>query len=208
MYTLIQRIVYKDTINCIEYRIDKQGLLDRLSAWNGFVKRKVHLIACGGTALTLLAVKASTKDIDLLVPNEDEHTYLINILPQLGYKSVSGWGWSRDDGFIFDLFRGNAVHTTQLLESPLEKENHILVKEFSHIYLGVLNYYDIIISKLFRGTGIDNDDCLALLKSKRNEIDMVKLEKRFRETASYDVSEKVVIKNWEHFLRLAGKEGG
>jgi hypothetical protein len=165
----------------------------------------VHLIACGGTALTLLGVKDSTKDIDLLVPGEDEHDYLVNILKQLGYKSASGWGWSRDDGFIFDLFRGNSIHTTQLLESPLKEGNHTLVKEFSRIYLGVLNYYDIIISKLFRGTAIDNEDCLALLKSKKSEIDMDKLDKRFKETASYDVSEESVIKNWEHFLTLVKK---
>jgi hypothetical protein len=191
----------------MEYRIDKSGLLDRISAWDSFLKRKVHLIACGGTAMTLLGVKPSTKDIDLLVPNTDEHKYLVDTLQQLGYKSVSGWGWSRGDGFTFDLFRGDSVHTTQLLESPLKKGNNALIKEFNHIYLGVLNPYDIIISKLFRGTTIDNEDCLALLKSKKSEIDLAKLEKRFLETASYDVSEKIIIKNWEHFLRLAKKEG-
>jgi hypothetical protein len=190
----------------MKYRIDKQGLLDRMSAWDSFLKRKVHLIACGGTAMTLLGVKDSTKDIDLVVPNEDEHDYLVHILQQLGYKSASGWGWSRDDAFIFDLFRGNSIHTTQLLESPLEKGNNILFKEFSHIYLGILNYYDIIISKLFRGTAIDNEDCLALLKAKRSGIDLVKLEKRFKETASYDVSEEAVIKNWDNFLRLIKKD--
>lgn len=190
----------------MDYRIDQQGLLDRISAWDGFLKRKVHLIACGGTAMTLLGVKASTKDIDLLVPNEDEHDYLVNILRQLGYKSVSGWGWAREDGFIFDLFRGNSIHTTQLLESPLEKGNNSLFKEFNHIYLGILNYYDIIISKLFRGTGVDNEDCLLLLKAKRGEIDLAKLEKRFRETAGYDVSEGAVMKNLEHFLRLVQGE--
>ncbi len=191
----------------MEYRIDKQGLLDRISAWDSFLKRKVHLIACGGTAMTLLDVKASTKDIDLLVPNKEEYKYLINTLQQLGYKSVSGWGWARAGGFIFDLFRGDVVHTTQLLESPLKKGNNALIKEFNHIYLGVLNYNDIIISKLSRGTTIDNEDCLALLESKRSQIDLVKLGKRFLETASYDVSEEKMIKNWEHFLKLAKKEG-
>lgn len=190
----------------MEYRIDKQGLLDRISAWDSFLKRKVHLIACGGTALTLLGVKDSTKDIDLIVPSEDEHDYLVHILQKLGYKSASGWGWSRDDGFIFDLFRGNSIHTTQLLESPLKEGNHTLIKEFSHIYLGILNYYDIIISKLFRGTVIDNEDCLTLLKAKKSEIDLARLEKQFREAASYDVSEEIVIKNWEHFLGLVKKE--
>ncbi len=190
----------------MKYRIDKQGLLDRISVWDDFLKRKVHLIACGGTAMTLLGIKASTKDVDLLVPNEDEHDYLVNILKQLGYKSASGWGWSRDDGFVFDLFRGNSVHTTQLVESPLKEGNHIFVKEFSRIYLGILNYYDIIIGKLFRGTAIDNEDCLALLNAKISEIDLGKLEMRFRETASHDISEERVIKNWEHFLRLVKKE--
>jgi len=69
-----------------------------------------------------------------------------------------------------------------------------------------LNYHDIIISKLFRGSDIDNEDCLALLKSKRDEIDMAILDKRFRETASYDPTEEKIIKNWEHFLRLIKKE--
>lgn len=189
------------------YRVDKHSLLERIRIWNDFLKRRVHLIACGGTAMTLLGVKESTKDIDLMVPKANEYTYLIKTLQQLGYKSASGWGWSREDGFIFDLFRGNAVHTTELVESPLVDENHTLIKEFSHIYLGVLNYYDIIISKLFRGTEIDNEDCLVLVKNKRKEIDLIRLEERLRKTASYDVSEDKVIQNWEYFVQLLLKEG-
>ena len=48
----------------MEYTIGKQVLLERIGAWDAFLKRKVYLIACGGTALTLLGVKPSTKDID------------------------------------------------------------------------------------------------------------------------------------------------
>lgn len=191
----------------MEYWVDKAGLLVRISAWDNFLKRKVHLIACGGTALTLLGVKASTKDIDLMVPDLDEHDYLIGILKQLGYKPASGWGWERGDGFIFDLFRGKSIHTTELLESPLEKGNHILIKEFDRIYLGVLNYYDIIISKLFRATSIDIDDCLLLVRYKSKDIDLKQLEKRFKETASFDVSEDKANKNFEHFLKILKKEG-
>jgi len=190
----------------MKYRIDKEDLLDRISAWDSFVKKKVRLIACGGTALTLLGVKESTKDIDLMVPNLDEYEYLIGILKQLGYKSASGWGWARQDGFIFDLFRGKAVHTTELLESPLDKGNHFLIKEFSKIYLGVLNYYDIIISKLFRATSVDIEDCLFLVRKRKKEIDFRRLEKRFKETASFDVSEDKVNKNFEHFLKILKKE--
>ena len=191
----------------MEYRIDKQGLLERVALWDSFLKRKIHLIACGGTALTLLGVKPSTKDIDLMVPDVYEHKYLTSTLKQLGYKPASGWGWRREDGFIFDLFRDKTVHTTELLESPLEKGNHIPVKEFNRIYLGILNYYDIIISKVFRAYAVDIDDCLLLIKSKKEDIDLKHLEERFRETASFDISEDRVNKNFEHFLNILKKEG-
>lgn len=191
----------------MEYRIDKTGLLNRLGIWNGFLKRKVRLVACGGTALTLLDVKPSTKDIDLLVPVPEEYNYLIKTLKDLGYESASGSGWARDDGFIFDLFPGKRVHATELLESPLDNGNNIPVKEFTHIYIGVLNYYDIIISKLFRGTSVDMEDCLTLIRAKTSEINMGKLTDRFNETASYDVSEDKVLKHLEYFKRLMEKEG-
>ncbi|MFH1201877.1 MAG: hypothetical protein V1674_03175 [Candidatus Omnitrophota bacterium] len=191
----------------MEYRIDKQGLLDRISAWDSFLKKRVHLIVCSGTALTFLGVKASTKDIDLIVPQIKEYDYLVETLKQLGYKSASGWGWSRSDGFIFDLFRGERVHTTELLESPLREGNHILIKEFSHIYLGILNDYDIIITKIFRSDSIDLEDCLALMKHRAKYIDINLLIKRFKETASSNVSEDKINKNLGYFLNLLKKEG-
>ena len=191
----------------MNYRIDKSQLLERLNLWNTFLKKKVSLIACGGTALTLLGVKPSTKDIDLIVPNENEHSYLIRTLQDLGYKSVSGWGWAKDEKFIFDLFRGKRVHTTELLESPLKQGNHILIKEFSYLYLGVLNYYDLIISKLFRATSLDIEDCIALFRAKKEELNVQYLKERFKKTASFDVSEKKVNKNLEYFLKVLKNEG-
>jgi len=51
-----------------EYRIDRENLLNTLSIWDSYLSKKVHLIACGGTALTLMTIKESTKDIDLIIP--------------------------------------------------------------------------------------------------------------------------------------------
>jgi len=183
-------------------RANKELLLARLADWDSFLKKRVRLIACGGTALTLLNIKPSTKDIDLIVPEIGEYEYLVRTLDQLGYKSVSGSGLRRGDDFVFDLFRGPRVHTTDLSESPLDPENHIFIKEFTYIYLGVLNFYDLLISKLFRGTTADMDDCLALMTHKRKGIDIPIFEKRFRATASYDIAEERLIKNLEYFLRL------
>ncbi len=55
----------------MNYRIDADGLLERLTIWNNYLKRTMLLVACGGTALTLLGIKPSTKDIDLIVPHKD-----------------------------------------------------------------------------------------------------------------------------------------
>jgi len=54
---------------------------------------------------------------------------------------------------------------------------------------------------------VDIDDCLALIRSKKQDIDFECLEKRFKETASFDVSEDKVNKNFEHFMKILKKEG-
>lgn len=185
-----------------KHRLDKRDLLSRISDWDAFFKRRVHLIACGGTALTLIGVKESTKDIDFIVPREGDYTYLIRVLKELGYRQSTGSGWKRqNEPYSFDLFCGNRIQTTELLESPLEEKNNILIKEFAHIYLGVLNYYDLIISKMFRGETQDFEDCLTLINAKRKEIDLDLLRERFKETASYDIAEERVSKQLESLLR-------
>ncbi len=190
----------------MEYRLTEKELLETLGVWNGFLKKKVHLIACGGTALTLLGIKASTKDVDLLVPVEKEYDYLIKTLEQLGYRSVTGTGWQRpSESFIFDLFRGKRVHTTELLENPLEAKNHIVVKKLSRIYIGVLNEYDLITSKLFRGTTVDLEDCLMLYKVRHPTIKLDVLKDRYIETASYDIAEDRLIKSWDYYEAIFKK---
>lgn len=201
MYEYIQFIV----VNKMDYRTNRNNLLKTLRMWNSFLHRKIHLIACGGTALTLLNIKESTKDIDFIVPIESEHDYLIKILKDLGYSQKSSSGWSRDDVYVFDLFKGNKVHTTNLLEPPLQEGNNIYISEFTNIYLGVLNYSDIIITKLFRSSGVDIEDCLKLMKHKKNEINIIQLKERYIETARYDVSEDKVITNLETFIDLLEK---
>jgi pantothenate kinase len=91
----------------MEYRLNKEKLLEVLVQWNRFLKRKVHLIACGGTAMTLLDVKSSTKDVDFMVPNMAEYNYLIKDLKELDYEHVTASGWQRKgEIFRFDLFPG------------------------------------------------------------------------------------------------------
>lgn len=191
----------------MKYRINRQALLEIMDQWNRFLKRKVHLIACGGTAMTLLEVKPSTKDVDFIIPVLAEYNYLIKILKDLDYEPVKSCGWKRrGDAFIFDLFPGKRIHTTELLESPLERENHRLLKEYSKLYIGILNDYDLIASKLIRGTGVDFEDCLMLMKFRCGDIDIEQLVGHYRELISYDISEARVDVHIDRFIELLKEE--
>ena len=192
----------------MEYRLDKNRLLDILGGWNRFLKRKVHLIACGGTAITLIGVKSSTKDADFMAPEVREHDYLTKQLKALGYKQATGSGWKRDgEDFQFDIFSGNRIHTTELLDSPLEEGRHSILMEFSYLYIGILNDYDLISSKLIRGTRVDYEDCLGLAEARREEIDIERLIHHFHEMVSYDVAEYRLRPNIDHFLVLLREKG-
>lgn len=191
----------------MEYRLDKRKLLDVLALWNRFLKRKVHLIACGGTAMTLLDVKPSTKDVDFMVPNLAEYNYLIKVLKSLDYEPDTANGWLRKgDIFRFDLFPGKRIHTTELLESPLEPGNHSLLMEYSRLYIGILNEYDLIASKLMRGTGVDFEDCLMLVKARREKIDIERLVSHYHELVSYDISVDRIGVHIDRFIELLREE--
>jgi hypothetical protein len=184
-----------------EYRLDKNELLDNLRAWNSILRRKVHMIACGGTAMTLLGVKASTKDVDFMVPALREYNYLTKQLPAMGYTQTNGPGWQRKgEVFHFDIFRGSNIHTNGLLKSPLEDGRNKLLVEFSHLYIGILNDYDLISSKLMRGTNVDYEDCLMLATAHKNGLDLDKLVAHFHEMVSYDVAEERLRPNIDYFL--------
>jgi hypothetical protein len=128
-------------------------------------------------------------------------------LKTLGYKQVAGNGWQRKgDIFRFDLFEGNRIHTTELLESPLEPSNHSLVKEYSRLYIGILNDYDLIASKLMRGTAVDFADCLMLMKSMRQRVDIGRLVSHYRELVSYDIAEARISVHIDRFIELLEEE--
>ena len=182
--------------------METKDLFKTLTAWDELIPGRgpIHLLACGGTALTLLGYKESTKDVDFLVPHRKEYERLVRFLKAAGYAQATGFGWKRpEEAIIYDLYPGKAVYSTELLTSPLTKDGHRKIRRWKKIYLGVLNPVDLIITKMFRGSQADIDDCLVLLG--REKIDLKKLGKRFKETAKYDVSEGRVLKNYEVLLR-------
>jgi hypothetical protein len=93
-----------------------------------------------------------------------------------------------------------------LLESPLEPSNHSLVKEYSRLYIGILNDYDLIASKLMRGTAVDFADCLMLMKSMRQRVDIGRLVSHYRELVSYDIAEARISVHIDRFIELLEEE--
>ena len=184
-----------------DYRTNKNALLDTLKKWDKLLSgRKIHLIACGGTALTLLGYKESTKDVDFIVPEEREYARLVSFLQEAGYKQESGSsGWKYPgENIVYDLYKGKKVFTTELLESPLREGGNQKILELTKIYVGVLNPIDWIITKMFRGTLVDREDCVALAKN--IPIDTTELKTRFKETAMYDTNPERMLANLEVIL--------
>jgi len=57
---------------------------------------------------------------------------------------------------------------------------------------------------MFRGTEVDIQDSLLLLA--RESVDLEKLQKRYRETAGYEIGEVKVLRNLEILLKRLEKE--
>lgn len=187
--------------------LTKQWLWDILEGWDPYLPRKVRVVACGGTALTLQDLKESTKDVDFLIPDEEEHKALLRTLERLHYRQVTGRGWARDDGFIFDLFPGKVVFQTELLDSPLDEGRHIPIRAFKKLSVSALNDLDLIISKMFRCTDVDVDDCLRLIKGRGKDFDLEKLRERYKETAQYELQTDQMMKQLDYLLeKLKGSE--
>ncbi|PIP82044.1 MAG: hypothetical protein CO113_09295 [Elusimicrobia bacterium CG_4_9_14_3_um_filter_62_55] len=181
--------------------IDKDWLWTVIETWDKYLPSPIRLIACGGTALTLQNFKASTKDIDFLVPKDDEYRKLIKTLKKLDYRKISGFKWTGPGGFEIDLFTGRQIFTTELLESPLDPDNHIKIRQLKKIYVGVLNDEDFIISKMFRGTLVDEEDCLRLIRARGESFDRKKLEERYREAAQYQLNPDAAIGSLTQLMR-------
>lgn len=188
------------------YRLTSSKLMQTIDNWDSIMNFHVRLIACGGTALTLLNIKESTKDIDFVVPVIAEYEKLMKFLKAIGYRDKAGGLEHPDDRyFLYQFWYGSRVFTTDLLDSPLETGKHIRIKEWPHIYLGALNLVDLIITKMFRGAGVDVDDCIAVFET--GQVDADELLKRYFEAASYDLNPHKMMQNFIVFLdRLASKD--
>ena len=74
------------------------------------------------------------------------------------------------------------------------------------MYIGILNEYDLIASKLIRGTGVDFQDCLMLVKSRLGNIDFERMVSHYRTLVNYDIAEARVGVHIDRFIELLREE--
>ncbi len=182
-----------------QYRLTNDDLFKVLSEWDDHLRSKALVVACGGTALTLNGYKESTKDVDFLVPEPKHFQSITKVLNLLGYQYRGGTDYLHPEGlWIFQLYPGQTIFQTQLLDPVQEKDKHRIIRKYKHLILGSLNSADLIISKMFRGTGVDVQDCIELLKAE--QVDLHYLAQRYKETADYYFDSASCKKNLHYLI--------
>lgn len=141
--------------------ITKDNLINWLEEVDKKLSRKVILVAIGGTALTLVGIKPSTRDVDFCVDskNVDE------------FKKLS-----KNGRFKVDIFQDGYIFSEQLPDDYIEK-SALIQSGMKNIELRVLSLIDIIITKAARYNERDEEDIGAIAKT--NKINRDELISRF-----------------------------
>lgn len=172
--------------------IGTKSLMDSLLEFNRYLPRKMKIFALGGTALTLLGKKASTRDIDFCFINENERKAFVKTLQTLGYKlyvpnKLVG------HGIAIDVYSDGYIVCVQLPSDYAENANKI--KEMSKIDLYTLGPIDLIITKAARFNDRDKEDLAILFENYK--IDQKELVHRWIEVMESsmvkDAKENIIL---------------
>ena len=165
--------------------IGKGALIKWLHAVDARLKKKIVLVAVGGTAMTLLGLKPSTIDVDFCIASEDKRHFEAAL----------------DKKFKVDIFVDGYIFSEQLPDDYIEKSKDVL--ELDKIWLKVLSPVDIVITKSARLNARDEEDIRAIAKYVERE----ELVKRFEKVAStYSGREEDYRENFGYILRTYFKE--
>jgi len=136
---------------------------NELVKWLRSIDKKLHrkttLIAIGGTAMTLLGLKSSTRDVDFCLKSDEKKDFE----KVLGKK------------FKVDIFTDGYIFSEQLPVDYSEKSKEIV--RMKNIALKALDPIDIIITKAARFNARDEEDIQVLSK----HVNRDELVKRFNE---------------------------
>jgi len=141
--------------------IGPEKLMESIREFDSYLTRDIAITAVGGTALTLLGKKESTKDIDLCFKTEADQDRFLKIAERLGYKLQSGRLVGH--GLIIDLFTGGYIFCVQLPSDYQKKATEI--RKMRRIHLFSLAPLDLIITKTARLNERDLEDIETIFMS-------------------------------------------
>lgn len=166
--------------------LDSGILLDFLEEVDKELERKVTLIAVGGTALTLLGTKASTRDVDftLLDDEYDEFQRALKNTPH---------------GFVVHCFHDGMIFSQSLPDDYLDKSKHVKTK-MKNIDLRTLSPLDIVVTKIGRLDDRDMEDidaCIRKFRLTRSKIaERAKGVEYVGRQENYEINLKHVFENF------------
>ena len=162
--------------------IDKTHLLEWVKGIDKRLVRKINLVAVGGTAMTLLGLKPSTRDVDFCIASEDKRDF---------EKAL-------DDAFRVDIFTDGYIFSEQLPDDYLEISKDIL--RLRNIKLRALSYVDIVVTKAARLNARDEEDIKAVAKFVSKD-ELIKRFNQVRKTYAgneedYNLNFNYILKNY------------
>ncbi|MEK6982353.1 MAG: nucleotidyltransferase [Candidatus Micrarchaeota archaeon] len=137
-------------------------LFEILLEFDKYLPRSIKLIAVGGTALTLLNKKSSTKDIDICFLNESEEKTFLKTAERLGYKIESARKLIGKN-IVIDYYCKGYIFAVHLESDYFEKSVEITTMQKLELYS--LNPIDLIITKTARLNQRDEEDIKTILSS-------------------------------------------
>ncbi len=165
-------------------KVSKKELLEFLESFDEQLSKRIMLVAVGGTAMTLLGIKPSTKDIDFNIPSEENYKEFKRLMNKI------------KPGVSIDCWPSNMVFSEVLPENYLELASKYKSK-FNKIDIRILNPIDIACSKISRFGQDDMEDIKDCIK--KFNITKSQLKERARQFSQVG-SEKVFNQNLQYIL--------
>ncbi len=165
---------------------DLSNFLNLIAALN----EPLELFAIGGTAMVLKNIKESTKDIDFLTTEKYEKINrmfkLAGLKEESSDKVCNIW---RLDSLRIDIFYDGFIMGIPFPEDWKKLSEKI--KEIGKIRLYILNWYDLIITKISRSEKRDIEDIIAIINSQKLNFDF--LRRRY-----YSLAETSLISDFDY----------
>lgn len=136
------------------------------------LKRKVKCFVIGGSAMLYYKLKDATKDIDIVLLNENDRNYILKLMKSLGYsernarilyinkKNVPILLQRGQDRF--DLFN-RVIINLRFSDGMADRSN--IVYEYANLIVNVVSPEDIIILKCATDRAGDRLDAASIIKN-------------------------------------------